>query len=54
MKLGTLTIGRDSNASATGADTGTGTFSFDTGTVDATTVNMAITPAIPIVPPMAR
>ena len=45
MKLGTLTIGRDSNTSATGADTGTGTFSFDTGTVDVTTVNMAITAA---------
>ncbi len=45
VQLGTLTIGKDSNTSATGADTGSGTFSFDTGAVSATTVAMGITAA---------
>jgi autotransporter-associated beta strand protein len=44
IRLGTLTLGRDSNSSATGtADTGTGTISFDTGTLFATNILMAIT-----------
>ena len=39
IKAGTITIGQDNQ---TGGNAATGTLSFDTGTVDATTINMGI------------
>jgi autotransporter-associated beta strand protein len=43
MKLGTLTLGESIvSGTISGNNIGTGAFSFDTGTVDATTINMAI------------
>lgn len=43
MKLGTLIVGRNSNGTETGTGTGTSTVSFDTGTISATNILMAIT-----------
>ena len=46
IRLGTLTLGEDSNGTGSGttsSETGTGVISFDTGTVFATGILMAIT-----------
>lgn len=43
IKAGTLTVGANPNTGTTTGDTGTGVLIFDTGTVDATTINMANT-----------
>jgi hypothetical protein len=45
MKLGTLTLGQAINATPTGTQGATGIINFDTGTIDATTINMAISSA---------
>ena len=41
-KIGTLTIGQDRSGATVAVHGGVGTVQFDTGTVDATTVNMAV------------
>jgi len=43
MRLGTLTLGQHSNGSEVGSGTGAGTISFDTGTLFASNIFMAIT-----------
>ena len=42
MKLNALTLGRSSNASATGVNNGNGVLNFNDGTIDVTTLQMAI------------
>lgn len=43
LKLGTLTVGQSSNGGASGNNIGTGNLNFDTGIVDATNINLAVT-----------
>jgi autotransporter-associated beta strand protein len=43
IKLSTLTVGRQSNGSATGVDTGNGNLSIDTGVLSASNIVMALT-----------
>ena len=42
IKAGTLTIGQDNSSSTANLHGGIGVLQFDTGTVDATTVNIAL------------
>lgn len=43
LRFGTLTVGQSSNGGASGNNIGTGNLNFDTGLVDATTLNLAVT-----------
>jgi fibronectin-binding autotransporter adhesin len=43
LKLGTLTMGQSGGGTTGGSNPGNGTLNFDTGVVDATAINMAIT-----------
>lgn len=45
LKLGTLTMGQAINGAPTGSQGANGIINFDTGTIDATTINMAIASA---------